>query len=218
MKRRGHKDKMESLKSAIILAGGKSSRMDFDKQFLVIREKRLIYEIARNLEKHFSEIIIISNKKEHYIDSKYKVISDEMQNMGPLAGIAVGLKESSSKFVYIVACDMPNIDHNYIKYLKDKVEADIALKKDADIYISKVNGRIELFHGFYKKDLSNEMNSYLLNSSKRSIISFFERTNKKVYYMNDSDFMKNYFSSNIFVNLNTKIELELYEKEIKQNH
>lgn len=206
---------MDNIKSAIILAGGKSSRMEFDKQFLVIREKRLIYEIARNLEKYFDEIIIISNKRECYSDSKYKVIGDEIKNMGPLAGIAVGLKESDSKFVYIVACDMPNIDHNYITYLKKKVQFDIDLKKDADVYISKVNGRIELFHGFYKKDLSREITDYLLKSSKKSIISFFERTNKKVYYISDDEFRKNYFTSNMFVNLNTKTELETYKKQMK---
>lgn len=205
---------MDNFKSAVILAGGKSSRMEFDKQFLIIKEKRLIYEIAKNLEKHFDEIIIVSNKKEYYNDCKYKVVSDEIKDMGPLAGIAVGLKESTSKFVYIVACDMPNIDESYIKYLKKKVEKDIMINKESDIYLSKVNGRMELFHGFYKKDLSHEISSYLLNSSRRSIISFIERTNKIVSYVEDIEFLKKYFKYNIFVNLNTKKDLELYEKEI----
>ncbi|MGL5348522.1 MAG: molybdenum cofactor guanylyltransferase [Peptostreptococcaceae bacterium] len=206
---------MDNIKSAIILAGGKSSRMQFDKQFLVIKEKRLIYEIAKNLEKHFNEIIIISNKKEYYTDSKYKVINDEMKDMGPLAGIAVGLKESNSKFVYIVACDMPKIDDNYITYLKEKIQVDIELQNDADVYISNINGQIELFHGFYKKELSDEINIYLLKSSKKSIISFFERTNKNVYYINDYEFMKNRFTNKMFTNLNTKTDLEFYEKEMR---
>lgn len=205
---------MDNFKSAVILAGGKSSRMEFDKQFLIIKEKRLIYEIAKNLEKHFDEIVIVSNKKEYYNDCKYKVVSDEIKDMGPLAGIAVGLKESTSKFVYIVACDMPNIDENYIKYLKKKVEKDIMINKECDIYLSKVNGRMELFHGFYKKEISHEINNYLLNSSRRSIISFIERTNKIVSYVEDLEFLKKYFKYNIFVNLNTKKDLELYEKEI----
>ena len=62
---------MDNFKTAIILAGGKSSRMGFDKQLLFINEKRLIYSIACNLEKHFEDIIIISNKIELYKDSKY---------------------------------------------------------------------------------------------------------------------------------------------------
>lgn len=204
---------MDNFKSAVILAGGKSSRMEFDKQFLIIKEKRLIYEIARNLEKHFDEIIIVSNKKEYYNDCKYKVVSDEIKDMGPLAGIAVGLKESTSKFVYIVACDMPNVDENYIKYLRKKVEKDIITDKECDIYLSKVNGRIELFHGFYKKNLSNQISRYLLSSSRKSIISFIERTNKTVNYVEDIEFLRKYFNYGIFVNLNTKKDLELYEKE-----
>ena len=205
---------MDNFKSAVILAGGKSSRMEFDKQLLIIKEKRLIYEIAKKLEKHFDEIIIISNKKEYYNDCKYKVLSDEIKDMGPLAGIAVGLKESTSKFVYIVACDMPNMDEEYIKYLRKKVEKDIIIKKESDIYLSKINGRMELFHGFYKKKLGDEINNYLLTSSRRSIISFIERTNKRVSYIEDIEFLKKYFKYNMFVNLNTKKDLELYEKEI----
>lgn len=206
---------MDQIKSAIILAGGKSSRIDFDKQFLSIGKKRVIYEIAKNLEKHFSDIIIVTNKKEHYINSKFKIVSDEMKEMGPLAGIAVGLKESMSKFVYIVACDMPNIDHQYIEYLKNKIENNINYSNDFDVYISKINGNIEPFQGFYKKELSNEISNYLLYSNKKSIISFFERNNKKVYYLDDIEFIKNDFNCNIFTNINTRLDLELYKKDNK---
>ena len=59
---------MDNLNTAIILAGGKSSRMGFDKQFLVTNEKRLILDIAKKLKKHFKEIIIVTNKKEYYKD------------------------------------------------------------------------------------------------------------------------------------------------------
>jgi len=76
---------MDNFKSAVILAGGQSSRMEFDKQCLIINEKRLIFEIARKLENHFDDITIETNKKEYYKDCKYNVVSDEIKNMVPLA-------------------------------------------------------------------------------------------------------------------------------------
>lgn len=169
---------MDNFKSAVILAGGKSSRMEFDKQFLIINEERLIFSIAKELEKHFEEIIIVSNKKESYEDCKYKVVSDELKDMGPLAGISVGLKHSSSKYVYIVACDMPNIDDSYIEYIKGKIEKDT--NEDSDIYLANINNNIEPFNGFYKKELSEEIKDYLINNTRKSIKSFYEKSNKKV--------------------------------------
>lgn len=202
---------MDNFKSAVILAGGKSSRMEFDKQFLVIDEKRLIFSIAKNLEKHFDEIIIVSNKKDEYVDCKYSVVSDKLKDMGPLAGISVGLEYSTSEFVYIVACDMPNIDDRYIEYLKEKIGQDIDCNQNYDIYLSKIDNSIELFNGFYKKELSEEIKEYLINGTKKSIISFYERCNKSVSYVSDYEFDKYNFRKNIFVNLNTKEELSLYK-------
>ncbi|HSQ87578.1 molybdenum cofactor guanylyltransferase [Romboutsia sp.] len=205
---------MDNFKSAVILAGGKSSRMEFDKQCLFINKKRLIFEVARKLEKHFDDITIVTNKKEYYKDCKYNLVSDEMKNMGPLAGISVGLKQSLSNYVYIIACDMPNIDDRYIRYMKNKIKKDIKSKKTFDIYIPKVNNRIQLFQGFYKKELEHEINEYLLYSSKRSIISFFDRTNKKVSYIDEREFKEHKFRNDMFINLNTKEDLNIYEKGI----
>ncbi|MDM8129469.1 NTP transferase domain-containing protein, partial [Paraclostridium benzoelyticum] len=81
---------MSVCKSAVILAGGKSSRMKFDKQLLVIDEKRLIYDLANKLENHFNEIIIVTNKPEFYNDCSYKVVVDEIKECGPLSGIHIG--------------------------------------------------------------------------------------------------------------------------------
>lgn len=206
---------MDKLKSAIILAGGKSRRMEFDKQLLMREERRLIFHIAKNLENYFSDIIIVTNKQEYYKNCKYKIVSDKIKNVGPLAGISVGLEHSESEYVYIVACDMPNIDFRYIDYMNEKISRDIDNKNNFDIYLSQIDNRIELFHGYYKKSLSNEIYDYLINGTRKSIISFFEKNNKSVSYTDEVEFIKNGLDRNIFINLNTKEDLYLYNKENK---
>ena len=44
---------MDNFTTAVILAGGKSSRMGFDKQFLEIHEKRLLDTQIHKLRKEF---------------------------------------------------------------------------------------------------------------------------------------------------------------------
>ncbi|MGL4912377.1 MAG: molybdenum cofactor guanylyltransferase [Romboutsia sp.] len=205
---------MDNFNSAVILAGGKSLRMEFDKQCLIIDNQRLIFKLAKKLEKHFKDITIVTNKKEYYEGCKYNLVSDKMQNKGPLAGIAVGLGQSISDYAYMIACDMPNIDDRYISYMKEKINKDIKNKANIDIYICKLDDRIQLFQGFYKKVLEEEINDYLINGSRKSIISFFEKTNKKVKYIECQEFKDMNFRKDIFINLNTKEDLNIYQKGI----
>lgn len=205
---------MDNFKSAVILAGGKSSRMKFDKQCLVINEKKLIFEICEKLEKHFEDIIIVSNKKEYYKDCKYKVVSDEIKEVGPLGGMAVGLKESISEYVYFIACDMPHIDDKYIKYMKNKIEKDIESNVGFDMYICNVGGNIQFFQGFYKKELEESINNYLIYGSRRSIKSFCEQSNKKIKIIEEDEFKEQNFKEDIFINLNTQVDLNLYKNNL----
>lgn len=205
---------MDYFKTALILAGGKSSRMEFDKQLLVINEQRLIFNIAKNLEKHFEHIIIVSNKKEIYKDCKYDVVSDEIKDSGPLAGISVGLNHSKSEFVYIVACDMPNIDDKYINSIKSRIKKDIVDRIEYDVYLSQIDNKTQLFNGFYKRELGHEIKKYLINDTKKSILSFIENTDKRVNYIDEVEFLKNSFDKDMFINLNTQEDLNRY-KSIK---
>ncbi len=48
---------MKKFGTAVILAGGKSTRMGFDKQLLKINERRLIDNLRRKLNKVFDDIV-----------------------------------------------------------------------------------------------------------------------------------------------------------------
>ncbi|MGL6106521.1 molybdenum cofactor guanylyltransferase [Romboutsia sp.] len=200
---------MSLCKSAVILAGGKSTRMEFDKQFLVINEKRLIYDLAKKLKQSFEEIIIVTNKPQYYVNCDYKIVSDEIKESGPLSGIYTGLKNSKSEYVYFVACDMPNIDNNYIEYLKSIVN------NKKEIYITKIDQFVEPFHAIYKKSLFTEIEDFLLINKKKSIKSFLEDKNKHIYNIYKEDFECNNLKKNIFENLNNKQDLCKYIKESK---
>ncbi|MBU5438797.1 molybdenum cofactor guanylyltransferase [Tissierella sp. MSJ-40] len=193
---------MEKFGTAIILAGGKSSRMGFDKQFIEIHEKRLMDILIHELEKEFDEIIIVTNKLQCYLDVTHKVAKDILKEKGPLGGIHVGLKEASSKYSFVVACDMPNINIEYVKYMKKQIE-----NMNIDGCVTKCGNWIEPFSSFYSKDIVNNIEKHLL-SNKRSIYSLLEKLN--IFYIEEKEARK--FSPNwdMFLNLNTKEDLSLY--------
>ena len=151
---------MEKCNSAVILAGGRSTRMGFDKQFLAIDEVRIIDKLINHLKIEFEEIIIVTNKPEHYEHYDCKIVSDEIKNKGPLGGIHAGLKASKSQFSYFLACDMPNINIEYIKYLKTEIAPEYTA------VVTKCGNWIEPFNAFYSKDIISSIEEYILEDRK----------------------------------------------------
>lgn len=190
--------------TAVILAGGKSIRMGFDKQFLMINEKRLIHHLLDQLSKEFSDIIIVSNTPQHYSGIQYKVVSDEYIGKGPLGGIHMGLKEASSEYVYLIACDMPRVNLAYIRYMKR-----VICRSQTDVCITMLGDMIEPFNAFYSKRLISKIEKALVEN-KQSVLSLIKEVNYK--YISEHEARK--FSPNLdmFLNLNTKQDLDLFLK------
>lgn len=193
--------------TAVILAGGKSTRMGFDKQFLEINNNRLLESLIAQLKLEFKEIIIVTNKMENYTDFDCKVICDEIKEIGPLGGIHIALKESKSKYTYFLACDMPNIDLEYIKSMKNSLK-----DKDIDAYVNKnIDGKIEPFNGFYNKRVINQIEINLSKGDK-SLMYLIKSLN--TFYMSQSDVES--YKNEMFLNLNTKEDLNKYIESLKQ--
>ncbi|CAB1239669.1 molybdenum cofactor guanylyltransferase [Clostridium sp. WLY-B-L2] len=193
---------MEKFKTAVILAGGKSSRMGFDKQFIKINEKRLLEIMVDRLKKEFDDIIIVTNKPERYAGSSCRIVCDEIKQKGPLSGIHIGLKKSSSKYVYFVACDMPNINIDYIRHMKEKIR-----NLDVDACITKVGNRLEHFNAFYSRGVIKNIENLLLKNC-RAVACLTSKVN--TFYIEEQEARRYSPDWNMFLNINTKKDLDKY--------
>lgn len=198
---------MKKFGTAIILAGGKSSRMGFDKQFLKIDQRRLMDSLANKLKKDFDEIIIVTNKPQYYIGLSHRIVSDRLKEKGPLGGIHAGLLETTSKYAFVVACDMPNINMDYVAYMKEAMEDD-----QLDGCVTNFMDWIEPFSSFYSRDLVEDIENHIA-SGRRSINSMLKDLN--IRYIEEDDARR--FSPNwdMFLNLNTREDLNAYLEKDK---
>lgn len=199
---------MDMFKTAVILAGGKSSRMGFDKQFLKIREKRLMDILINEIKEEFQDIIIVTNKPKEYenIYANCRIISDEIKSQGPLSGIHIGLKESQSKYVYFIACDMPKVNISYIKYMKEEL-----IKTGADACVTEDGYKMQPFNAFYSKEVFYKIED-LIRENKRSMLSFINTINT---HFIDEETAKEYNKDfNMFFNLNTPKDLHQFEEKL----
>ncbi|MEH7883307.1 molybdenum cofactor guanylyltransferase [Bacillus sp. JJ1609] len=92
---------------AIVLSGGKSSRMGKNKALLKFHEKTNIEIILDELKHVFDDIILVTNEPETYQFLNIKTVTDQYKESGPLAGIHAGLEASDYEENFVVACDMP---------------------------------------------------------------------------------------------------------------
>ncbi len=201
---------MKKFGTAVILAGGQSRRMGFDKQLIKINERRLMDSVINKLRLEFDQIIIVTNKPEYYIGLSDMIVSDIIKGMGPLSGIHVGLKNASSQLVYFIACDMPNINLDYIKYIRDKLK-----DSNCNACVTRFGEWIEPFNAFYSTDMIRDIEYYLLQN-RRSVFKLLETL--EVHYISENearDFSPNW---DMFLNLNTKEDLNYYLQNISATY
>ena len=133
--------------SALVLAGGKSGRMGFDKSLLKVRGVTIIERIIRQLNNIFPEVLVSANDIEKYAFLGLPVVQDGHHDVGPLAGIAAGLKFSANKLMFVTACDIPEIDLGFVETLQSNAD-------DHEIVVPMTgNGNYEPLHAFYCRSI-----------------------------------------------------------------
>ncbi|MEN8255517.1 MAG: molybdenum cofactor guanylyltransferase [Verrucomicrobiota bacterium] len=98
--------------TAIIMAGGGSTRMGQDKSLLQIEGKPMIQHVCDQLRDHFDEIVVSANDPSKYAFLGLRVVPDRKPDMGPMMGLASTLATTSHELALAVACDIPRIDLN----------------------------------------------------------------------------------------------------------
>lgn len=99
--------------TAVVLAGGKSSRFGSDKALATLEGEPLIARCVRGLLAVFPEVIVVSKRPDTYaflrMLGRVSLVCDLYAEHNPLAGIEAGLSASATPANFVCACDMPLI-------------------------------------------------------------------------------------------------------------
>ena len=182
--------------TAVILAGGKNSRIKKEKSLIKINGYPLIDKQVELLRKLFEFIIISTDKvsiRNRFL--KFQSVEDEFKNCGPLAGIHAAMKHCSTDAVFVFACDMPLLDAELI--LK---QVDFYRQTQVDIVVPEHEDGIEPLHAIYSiKNLP-----YLemcIKSKKYSVRSFYRNLYTEYFWL-EKKYIKNFFNINTPSDLN----------------
>ena len=110
--------------SALVLAGGKATRLGgVDKRELVVEGRTIFERQCAVLVPRVTEVIVSSPRDV----AGFRTVRDAIADAGPLAGIAAGLGVATTPWLLVVAGDMPDLSGALI----DLVVSQIADEVDA---------------------------------------------------------------------------------------
>ena len=118
------RSKLEQARPALnglVLAGGKSQRMGFDKGAFNWFGKEQRYYIADML-KHLCNEVFISCREDQRqeIPVNYNTLTDTFIGLGPYGAILSAFREQPDSAWLVIACDLPLLDTETIQFLVDR--------------------------------------------------------------------------------------------------
>lgn len=131
--------------SAVILAGGKSSRMGRDKAFLDAGGQTLLArQIAVARAAGAEEIFISGRGDTDYAAFPGRVLHDRLPDAGPLGGVEAALTRAAHPLLLVLAVDLPEIQAALLGELAGHCTSGTGV-------IPRVQGALEPLAAFYPR-------------------------------------------------------------------
>ncbi len=178
--------------SGVILSGGRSSRMTFNKAFADICGRSVLEIIIKKFEKYFDELMIITNEPELYHGLVSAVYIDVYPRMGPMAGIHSGLYHSRYETIFLLGCDMPFINMELAAYMLENCAG-------YDCVVPVIDNKPQPLFAVYNTSCLSALVDCLENN-KLKLTMFVESLNTRYMYENEMEYFGDI--STMFFNVN----------------
>ena len=157
--------------AAIILAGGKSTRMGQDKALLTINDFPLLTHVCKEVGNVLNLVYVVAPWIDKYREIvpesvrliEEKIVIPDAESNCPLIGFYQGLQKIDAEWVLLLACDLPNVDslaiQQWCQYLPEIADREIALLP----YSEK---GYEPLCGFYRRSCLPLLKNYIDRGGK----------------------------------------------------
>lgn len=180
--------------TAIILAGGKSSRFGENKAFAPFRGIPMIQRVIDSLRRLFPEILLVTNSPGEYGALGVPVVRDIVPDQGPLGGIVTAFQNTLNDRIFVVGCDMPVLDTPTIQKI-------IAMSRDVEAVIPVHDKICEYLMALYSRRLLPQL-AYCLAEGKLALHDLFDHLTGVIWLP---------VEGNSWFNVNTRDDLKFLE-------
>ena len=159
--------------SAVILAGGKSSRMGRPKALLPFDNEPLIVHIVRALKSMFAEAVVVAAPDQELPPLPATVVRDDVPYQGPVGGIYYGLKAAEGEFCFVTSCDVAFTNLALISYFISHIS-------NYDVVVPYWQERFQPLHAVYRRSVVPLLKEQLERGELRPIYLFDKVRTRKI--------------------------------------
>jgi molybdopterin-guanine dinucleotide biosynthesis protein A len=171
--------------TAVILAGGKSSRYGRPKGLELIDGQPMVVRLAEQVRAAgISNICISTDDPEPYRSLGLKIIPDCYHGCGPLAGIHSALLKTRAETLLVLACDLPAISSTELETLISSAENEPAL-----IVYAATESQEHPLCSVVRSELIGPLTT-TLEEDKNAVLRFFHGLqHRKVFFHDERPFL-----------------------------
>lgn len=151
--------------SAVILAGGKSSRMGQPKALLPFDGEPLIVHTVRALSRLCSDLVVVAAPEQELPSLPVTMVHDDVAYQGPVGGILYGLRAAQSELCFVTSCDAPFLNLELIAFL-------VAQMGDYDVVVPYWQERLQPLHAVYRRSVAPLLQEQLERGELRPIFLY----------------------------------------------
>jgi molybdenum cofactor guanylyltransferase len=159
--------------TAIILAGGHSSRMGAPKAGLLFDGVPLLEHLCARLAEVFPELVVVRAAGqalppvEASASAHPRVVEDAVSDQGPVAGICAGLGAARRSLAFVVSCDVPFLNSQVGAMMVDLAEG-------YDVVVPEWEGRLHPLQAVYRTRVLPLLEEQLA-AGRRRPVDLYER-------------------------------------------
>lgn len=200
-------------KSAIILAGGVSSRFGGDKGLVLLQDKPLIKHVLDVVKNLVDERVVVSSKGQterfrKFVGSDVSVVADVGDVQTPLVGALTGFEKARGEHSLLLSCDTPLVSREVLMLLLE-----LCANKSA-VVPRWPNGYIEPLQAVYRTKPALVAAENALNNGKLDMRSMLENLHG-VRYVSTLVLQQLDPELRTFFNINTPLDLKKAESMLK---
>lgn len=193
--------------TGVILAGGRARRMGgIDKGLILLNGRPMVEYVIAAMRTEINKLMINANRHlDQYAAFGCPVIPDIMNGyLGPLAGIASGMRAASTPYIVTAPCDSPLIAGNLVQRLYETL-----VREGADISVAHDGERMHPVFALIRRDLLPNLLDFL-DTGQRKIDLWYAQHRLAVAYFRDQP--------EAFRNVNSPEERAELENELEVTH
>ena len=160
---------------AIVLCGGKSTRMGTAKALLPFGRETMLERVVRLLADVVSPIVVVAAVDQLLPELPRQIIitRDEQEGRGPLEGLRAGLKAlpTGVETAYVTSCDVPLLEPGFVREMLD-------LAKGFDVAVVEIDGFPHPLSAVYRRAVLAHVEE-LLAADRLRLVFLFDRVNTR---------------------------------------